>query len=80
MNGVFFHETVPPFPNFDEVAEKRHFHRLPDDWLTGVADVVDSTGAIARGRYKVVNTAGAGIIAAAMNTLGGATFSVRLWR
>ncbi len=74
MKEDSFYESVPAFADFDQVVEKRHFHPLPGDWLVGVADVVDSTGAIAAGRYKVVNTAGASVIAAVMNALGGAAF------
>ena len=32
---------------------------LPDDWTVGVADIVESTKAIANQRYKAVNMAGA---------------------
>jgi hypothetical protein len=37
----------------------------------GVADVVNSTRASGAGRYKVVNTAGAAVIAGVVNALGG---------
>ena len=74
MTGYSFYESVPPFSDFDQVVEKKHFRPLPEDWLIGVADVVDSTGAIAAGRYKIVNTAGAGVIAAVRNALDGASF------
>jgi hypothetical protein len=65
-----FFATVPPFTRFSEVANPTHYRRLPDDWIVGVADVVDSTGAIARGAYKAVNMVGASIIAALLNRLG----------
>ena len=42
---------------------------LPDDWTVGIADIVQSTAAIAAQRYKDVNMAGAAIIAAVTNTL-----------
>jgi len=74
MKADSFYESVLAFSDFDQVVEKRHFHPLPGGWLIGVADVVDSTGAIAAGRYKTVNTAGASVIAAVMNALGGASF------
>jgi Protein of unknown function (DUF3095) len=65
-----FFSSIPPFTVFREVAEPRHYRKLPNDWIVGVADIVDSTGAIARGGYKAVNMVGASIICALMNGLG----------
>src|SRR5256885_13654828 len=47
---------------------------LPDDWTIGVADIVESTKAIAEARYKAVNMAGAAVIAAVTNALEGREF------
>src|SRR5258707_9415205 len=47
---------------------------LPDDWTIGVADIVESTKAIAEARYKAVNMAGASVIAAVTNALEGREF------
>src|SRR5258708_12402540 len=47
---------------------------LPDDWTIGVADIVESTKAIAAQRYKAVNMAGAAVIAAVTNALDGREF------
>jgi len=47
---------------------------LPDDWAVGVADIVESTKAIANQRYKAVNMAGASVIAAVANALEGREF------
>src|ERR1700716_2952715 len=47
---------------------------LPDDWTVGVADIVESTRAIAEARYKAVNMAGAAVIAAVTNALEGREF------
>ena len=47
---------------------------LPDDWTIGVADIVESTKAIANQRYKAVNMAGAAVIAAVTNALEGREF------
>jgi hypothetical protein len=65
-----FYATIPPFTHFGEVADLKHYRKLPDDWIVGIADVVDSTGAIARGQYKAVNMVGASIISAIINKLG----------
>jgi hypothetical protein len=47
---------------------------LPDDWTIGIADIVESTRAIAEKRYKAVNMAGAAVIAAVTNALEGREF------
>jgi hypothetical protein len=47
---------------------------LPDDWSIGIADIVESTRAIAEARYKAVNMAGASVIAAVTNALAGREF------
>ena len=69
-----FYRTVPRFERFADVADPARYRPLPDDWLIGVADVVNSTGAIAAGRYKAVNIVGAGVISAVLNARGGAPF------
>lgn len=63
--------TLPVISDFARVADPASFVRLPDDWAVGVCDVVDSTAAIAEGRYKAVNLAGAGSISAVANALEG---------
>ncbi len=64
-------KTVPVLDHFAQVADASRFAPLPDGWVIGVSDVVDSTGAIAAGRYKAVNLAGAATISAVANELGG---------
>ncbi|MDH3917288.1 MAG: DUF3095 domain-containing protein [Rhodospirillales bacterium] len=64
-------ESVPVLDHFARAADPSCYAPLPDDWRIGVSDVVDSTGAIEAGRYKAVNLAGAGIISAVTNALGG---------
>lgn len=51
-------------------ARVQDFTALPDDWQVFVADVVQSTQAIAQGRYKQVNAAGAACVVAAANACG----------
>jgi predicted NUDIX family NTP pyrophosphohydrolase len=70
----FFYRTVPRFERFADVADPARYRPLPADWLVGVADVVNSTGAIAAGRYKAVNIVGAGVITAVLNAYGGEAF------
>jgi hypothetical protein len=66
-------ETVPVLDRFTSVADSSVYAPLPDDWLIGITDVVDSTKAIEAGRYKAVNLAGASSISAVSNALGGDT-------
>jgi len=62
---------IPVVTRFEQVADRAGYVPLPDDWMIGIADVVDSTGAIASGQYKSVNFAGAAVISAATNAVGG---------
>lgn len=64
-----FYENLPLFEAFEGVADEANYRPLPEGWLLAVADIVDSTGAIADGKYKSVNTAGASVISALMNAL-----------
>lgn len=69
-----FYAGVPVFRGFGRLMDPRLYAPLPDDWLVGVADVVESTRAIAAQRYKAVNMAGAAVIAAVTNALGDREF------
>jgi hypothetical protein len=69
-----FYDGLAPFEVFADVTDSRHYRSLPADWFLGVADIVDSTRAIAEGRYKAVNTVGAAVIAAITNALDGINF------
>lgn len=64
-----FYETVPVFSGFGRLMDPALYVPLPDDWTVGVADIVQSTRAIADRRYKAVNMAGAAVIAAVTNAL-----------
>ena len=65
-----FFETLPIFEEFEGVADAVNYRPLPDDWALASADIVSSTKAIAAGRYKAVNMAGASVISALLNGLG----------
>ena len=69
-----FYERLPVFRDFSRVADPAWFRPLPDDWVVGVADVVQSTKAIRENRYKAVNMAGASVIASTANALKGRDF------
>ncbi len=69
-----FYEKVPLQREFVRLAQPAQFAPVPDDWLLGVADIVDSTGEIERGRYKTVNMVGAAVISAMINARAGVAF------
>src|SRR5580704_5842328 len=69
-----FYSTVPIRRGFRSLMDAAQYTPLPDDWTVGIADVVQSTKAIAEKRYKAVNMAGAAVIAALTNSLGGHEF------
>jgi hypothetical protein len=69
-----FYASIPVFRGFGRLMEPTLYRPLPDDWTVGVADIVESTKAIAEQRYKAVNMAGAAVIAAVTNALGAKEF------
>ena len=69
-----FYGKIPVFRGFDRLMDPALYTPLPDDWTVGVADIVESTKAIANQRYKAVNMAGAAVIAAVTNALDGREF------
>src|ERR1700747_2795233 len=69
-----FYNTIPVFRGFSSLMDPALYSPLPDDWTIGVADIVESTKAIAQARYKAVNMAGAAVIAAVTNVLEGREF------
>lgn len=69
-----FYGGIPVFRGFSRLMDPALYSPLPDDWMIGVADIVESTRAIAEARYKAVNMAGAAIIAAVTNALEGREF------
>jgi hypothetical protein len=69
-----FYDTVPVFNRFSGIMDPGRYQALPDDWMLGLADVVQSTRAIAENRYKAVNMAGAAVIAAVANALDNRDF------
>jgi hypothetical protein len=74
MASDTFYGSIPVFRGFTKLMEPQLYSPLPDDWTVGVADIVESTRAIAAQRYKAVNMAGAAVIASVTNALGGREF------
>jgi Protein of unknown function (DUF3095) len=69
-----FYGGIPVFRGFGRLMDPVLYSPLPDDWSIGIADIVESTRAIAQARYKAVNMAGAAVIAAITNALEGREF------
>src|SRR6202790_4765059 len=69
-----FYGSIAVFRGFGSLMDPALYSPLPDDWSIGVADIVESTRAIAEARYKAVNMAGAAVIAAVTNALDGREF------
>ena len=69
-----FYASIPVFRGFGSLMDPALYSPLPDDWAIGIADIVESTKAIAEARYKAVNMAGAAVIAAVTNALEGREF------
>lgn len=64
-----FYRQLQPHASFAVVGDVDAFTPLPGSWRVVVADIRDSTRAIAAGRYKDVNLVGAGCIVAALNAV-----------
>ena len=73
-NSEPFYASIPVFHGFGSLMDPALYSPLPDDWAIGIADIVESTKAIAEARYKAVNMAGAAVIAAVTNALEGREF------
>lgn len=69
-----FYDSLPRIDAFDQLTDNARYTSLPDDWHIGVADIVNSTGHVAQGRYKAVNMVGAAVISAVMNAHKGQAF------
>lgn len=69
-----FYEDLPRAERFSDLTQPENYTPLPKDWLVGCCDIVDSTGLIAKGRYKTVNMIGASVISALTNAMQGRAF------
>jgi hypothetical protein len=65
-----FYAELPVFDSFARLTDPAIYAALPDGWVLGLSDIVQSTAAIEAGRYKAVNTAAAAVIAAVSNAVG----------
>lgn len=65
----FRYAAVPRLTRFSDVLDDARYVPVPDTWWIALCDVVMSTRAIAEGRYRSVNIAGAALIAGVRNAL-----------
>lgn len=74
-SGANFYAELKPFQDFNAAfTDEQAFHALPSDWFVFITDIKNSTRAIEEGRYRAVNTLGAGTVAVAQNVTGGDNF------
>ncbi len=66
-----FYKNIKGFHEFVELTNTAHFSPAPADWHVVVCDIVNSTIAIQKGRYKEVNMVGAAVIMAVLNDCDG---------
>lgn len=64
-----FYARLPVVDPFSRLTDPAVYTSLPDGWVMGLSDIVNSTPAIAAGHYKEINTAAASLIAALANRL-----------
>ncbi|MDJ0737039.1 MAG: DUF3095 family protein [Nostocaceae cyanobacterium] len=57
MSHLKFYENLPPLKHFSEFTNCSHYFDLPEDWYVVITDIVNSTKAIEKGKYKDVNMA-----------------------
>jgi len=63
-----FYINLPVVEDFFDASNHQNYHALPKDWHVAVTDIVNSTSAIQKGRYKVVNILGASPIVGILNS------------
>ena len=69
LNDTFY-EELPEIPGFDAILTPENYADAPRNWVIVVADVLRSTEAVAAGKYKQVNIAGASAVAVISNIVG----------
>jgi hypothetical protein len=67
MSNRNFYRDLKPLDSFQSATDTRLHQTLPNDWFVVLTDVIGSTSAIEKGRYKDVNTIGAATIVSIVN-------------
>ncbi|WP_187432073.1 hypothetical protein ROLI_025210 [Roseobacter fucihabitans] len=74
MAEAEFYDRLVRTTSFDALCDLASFTPMPETWVVGVCDVVNSTTEVANGRYKTVNMVGAAVISAQINAIGNRPF------
>ena len=69
-NSENFYADLSVLDNFADITHSENFHAIPSDWVVIITDIIESTQAIAAGRYKDVNLLGACSIIVILNIVG----------
>jgi hypothetical protein len=69
-----FYTSLALHDDFARLSDARAYTSLPGDWWVGTSDIVESSKAVADGRYKTVNMVGSAVISAQINAHKGAEF------
>lgn len=67
ISNKHFFRNMTGIIQFSDIIDINQYESLPDDWLVIATDIRGSTEAIAGGKYRAVNMAGACAIAAIIN-------------
>lgn len=67
MSDTNFYHDLEIMPSLEAAMGYAECPELPDDWWIVITDVVDSSGAIAKGRFRAVNTVAVASIASVVN-------------
>ncbi|MCB0376978.1 MAG: DUF3095 family protein [Bdellovibrionales bacterium] len=69
-----FYNDLKPIRNYRDLTNPEVYQKIPDNWVVFIADIVGSTVAIEKGRYKDVNTLGAACVSCVQEALKGIEF------
>ncbi len=64
---IYSYDDIPFIPDFKSLFNYDYYYKPPPDWYIIITDIINSTSAIADGKYKDVNTAGSLVAMAISN-------------
>ncbi len=67
--NIDFFTNLESFTDVDQISKSSYYKPAPTDWILIITDVISSTKAIEKGRYKEVNIVGVSSIIAVKNAL-----------
>ncbi len=69
-SSVNYYSELTIYDDLSCIADIDRFTDIPEDWYIVVADIMNSTQAVAQGMYREVNMVGASVIISALNASG----------